>query len=177
MTFWIPMDIIPDTTANIVSDTILYNQFDSSYRRAHSVNGVNDAYLERKAKLIKIYMDLCTDFKLVEDAFNEGAFNYRFTIYFNPFDVPKNKGLWLFYDTVPTSHATKLKELIISINDEKLSKNDYTLLLYLSYQDEEEINVLKELPIGMLQSMYAPVYEASYDKWYQKKLAKREHDI
>jgi hypothetical protein len=159
---------------DLISSTILYNQFDSSYIRIHSVNGVNDAYFERKLSLIKIYMDMCEDFRLVEDYINDDILTYNFVTYVNTFKTRENKALWLFWDKTPKSQATKLKRIIIDKNDEKLTKNDYALLLYLSYQDNKELRVLKNLPMSMLDAMYSPVYEALYDSWYQKRIAKKK---
>jgi hypothetical protein len=80
---------------------------------------------------------------------------------------PKNpiSALWLFWTENIEIKYDDLVQLLIRVNNFDLSVNDYALLLYVSYQDEETRNLLNSFPMSMLREMYEPIQAAHYAEW------------
>jgi hypothetical protein len=79
----------------------------------------------------------------------------------------EDKGIWLFWRENYDDLRIRLRELIITLNDSKLTVSDYSLLLYLSYQKEDIRKTFEGLPLEMLHGIFEPVMDANIASWFE----------
>jgi hypothetical protein len=149
------------------------NKFNTIYRRANSVNGINDAYFVRKTKLGNIFIELLKELEKVKDydVMTDFDFNFSVRLYQMSSNLNTDKTPWLFYEKLPEDYVVKLMEVIAVTNDANLTKSDYILLLHASYENERMEGALTGLPLGMLYDVFTPVYEEAYERWHKKKFS------
>jgi hypothetical protein len=80
----------------------------------------------------------------------------------------RNKIVWLFATELPDDFDKRLHHIIDENSDRPdLTQEDYTLLLYLSYQNDKT-QALKTAPMSMLHDMFQPVVDNFIKIWIDK---------
>jgi hypothetical protein len=80
----------------------------------------------------------------------------------------RNKVIWLFATELPEDFNERLHHIIDENSDRPdLTQEDYTLLLYLSYQNDKT-QALKTAPMSMLHDMFQPVVDSYMEIWILK---------
>jgi hypothetical protein len=94
------------------------------------------------------------------EGFNELADSYIFS---------KDALIWLFWDgaMIDTDRGvfTRLRDILVEVNDPNLDSEAYFALLYASYQNEEYAESLKGIPANLLRDMFAPIAVEHLNKW------------
>jgi hypothetical protein len=82
------------------------------------------------------------------------------------------KMFWLFCNTGSETPFPALDDfteivtqLVLEKNNEFISLEEYAMLIYISYQDEEMKKALKTLPLPMLRDTLLPIAENNKRKW------------
>jgi hypothetical protein len=76
----------------------------------------------------------------------------------------QSRAIWLFYGTPHEDIVDSLADFIIDKHDQYMIPGDYTLLFYLSLQEQETQDSLSALPISMLYDIYEPLIEAGKEE-------------
>jgi hypothetical protein len=150
----------PDSmNSSVVSYEELY---DLTYpEQVQSITKLKDKLqIQRKIhRILYLWDDICADVSKPERIINHISEENFPT-------VPRT--LWLFWDNEHLINATKdLIKLAVKLNDPKLTEGDYSLLLFLSYQDNETKALTESLPLDLLHDMYDPFGESKFKEWYE----------
>jgi hypothetical protein len=84
------------------------------------------------------------------------------------------KIFWLFWDTDEKicdkydDFSERATNLILEQNYEHTTLEEYAALLYISYQDEETQQVLRNTPSSMLDDILIPIAENNKIQWHQR---------
>jgi hypothetical protein len=79
-----------------------------------------------------------------------------------------NRSMWLFYNFSAEDFTERMRALVIAKNDDSLQAEEYALLLFISYQDEETQNNLKDMPLNMLHDIFAPISDKNFAEWQKR---------
>jgi hypothetical protein len=81
----------------------------------------------------------------------------------------KDALIWLFWDgsIIDTKRKvfTRLRDILVEVNDSNLDCESYFALLYASYQNEEYAESLEGIPANLLRDMFAPIAVDNLNKW------------
>jgi hypothetical protein len=157
--------------------------FYRAYREAHPLAGMDDDSVitldsttaeEEDAKLQYLLTETALANKLKQISFmlqkihaNNKSWA-RDILDMHPDVFPELKGLWLFSYGVPRDFFRDLQRIVITHNDTSYTEGDYALLVYISYQTHETVEMLKDVPFSMIRDMYEPIMDEKFNEWYSQ---------
>jgi hypothetical protein len=74
-------------------------------------------------------------------------------------------GVWILYGFPVKNLHTKLLDLLIEYDDERLTTSDHALLLYTFCQNEITSDSLEGIPLSMLYDIFTPIIETNLASW------------
>jgi hypothetical protein len=144
--------------------------FKKAYREVHDVDEHDIIAIIREDKLLTTISSLESKLNIL----NRQAVNVRSyeqvlrQIARQETLFAENKFVWLFLGNVPKDFYDRLLELVITENNEKLTIGDYALLLYLTYEEKDIQDALKDVPLSILKMTYEPLVDSTIDAWQEK---------
>jgi hypothetical protein len=73
--------------------------------------------------------------------------------------------VWLFWNSEINLVPDDLIKLLVKVDRTDLTEHDYILLLFLSYQNEDMQEAIKDIPLRMLHEMYSPIMHTNFKEW------------
>jgi hypothetical protein len=147
-----------------------FNWFADIYRRIHP----EIFHIEKVGELKSIYDDILDDLFFItfsldriknESTLSAKAHRFQIQAFEHRKLFTKNKNIWLVFNK-NLSIDDSLAEFIINKDNVLLSSADYTLLFYVSLEEDVDVKKnLEGLPLSMLREMYDPLIEDAIDEW------------
>jgi hypothetical protein len=149
------MDTFVGFTKNDLVSSI--DSFFDEYALAHP-NAVTTT--RTNSHLYSTYINILVECKTL-------ASGYQFytRVGYKTFNFSRNKIYWLLCNASLTGFSSQIQSFIIKTNDPSLSDRDYILMFYISLQNIEVQDAIRNIPLGMLRDMFLPVAEENLKKW------------
>jgi hypothetical protein len=75
--------------------------------------------------------------------------------------------MWLFWNSGIVLLPEDLIQLILKIDKIEISSEDYALLMFLSYQNEDIKKLGETMPLSTLKEMYEPLAKSNFEEWFK----------